>query len=68
VRVLYPHYGGGGDPLGEQRLAGGIMWVAGDLALLVAVLLVAAGWARQEERHNVAIEAADPPPSPQRAG
>jgi len=66
--VLYPHYAGGGDPLGEQRLAGGIMWVAGDLVLLAAVLLVAAGWARHEERENRASEGAGQPPSPRTAG
>ncbi|MDQ6726896.1 MAG: cytochrome c oxidase assembly protein [Actinomycetota bacterium] len=66
--VLYPHYAGGGDPLGAQRLTGGIMWVAGDLVLLVAVLLVAAGWARHEERENLIIEGAGQPPSPRTAG
>jgi len=66
--VLYPHYAGASDALGRQRLAGGIMWVAGDVALLVAVLLVAAGWARQEERQNALTEAADPPPSPRTGG
>ncbi len=68
-RVLYPHYAGGPDPLGDQRLAGGIMWVAGDVVLLVAVLLVAAAWARHEERQTAASEAtADRPPSPRTAG
>lgn len=68
-RVLYPHYAGGGDPLGDQRLAGGIMWVAGDLVLLVAVLVVAAAWARHEERQTRASEeAADRLPSPRTAG
>jgi putative membrane protein len=68
-RVLYPHYAGGVDPLGDQRLAGGIMWVAGDLVLLVAVLVVALAWARDEERQNRASEeAADRLPSPRTAG
>ena len=68
-RVLYPHYAGGNDPLGDQRLAGGIMWVAGDLILLVAVLGVAAAWARHEERQTRASEeAADRLPSPRTAG
>ena len=53
-RILYPHYAGGPDPLGDQRLAGGIMWVAGDLVLLAAVLMVAAAWARHEERQTAA--------------
>jgi len=68
-RVLYPHYAGGGNPLGRQRLAGGIMWVAGDLLLLGAVLVVAAAWARHEERQNALSEqAADRLPSPRTAG
>lgn len=68
-RVLYRHYAGGHDPLGDQRLAAGIMWVAGDLVLLVAVLVVAAAWARHEERQNRASEeAADRLPSPRTAG
>ena len=68
-RVLYPHYAGGGDPLGDQRLAGGIMWVAGDLLLLAAVLLTAAAWARHEERETrLREEAADRLPSPRTAG
>jgi putative membrane protein len=68
-RVLYDHYAGGRDPLADQRLAGGIMWVAGDLVLLMAVLLVAAAWARHEERETRAREeAADRLPSPRTAG
>lgn len=68
-RVLYPHYGEGPEALADQRLAGGIMWVAGDLVLLVAVLMVAAGWARHEERQNrLNEEAADQLPSPRTGG
>jgi putative membrane protein len=68
-RVLYPHYGQGRAALDDQRLAGGIMWVAGDLVLLVAVLLVAAAWARHEERQTrLNEEAADRLPSPRTAG
>jgi len=68
-RVLYPHYGSGREALDDQRLAGGIMWVAGDLVLLVAVLVVAAAWARHEERQNrLTEEAADQLPSPRTAG
>ena len=68
-RVLYPHYAGLRDPLADQRLGGGIMWVAGDLVLLVAVLVVAGAWARHEERQNrLSEEAADQLPSPRTAG
>ncbi|MGH9279233.1 MAG: cytochrome c oxidase assembly protein [Acidimicrobiales bacterium] len=34
----------GPSVLDDQRLGGGLMWVAGDLTLLVAVLAVAAAW------------------------
>ncbi len=68
-RVLYPHYAQGRDALADQRLAGGIMWVAGDLVLLAAVMLVAAAWARHEERETKISEAeADRAPSPRTAG
>ena len=50
---LYPAYARLGRDWGpslvaDQRQAAGIMWVAGDLALLVAVLAVAAAWGRQD--------------------
>ncbi|MGI8810453.1 MAG: cytochrome c oxidase assembly protein [Acidimicrobiales bacterium] len=67
--VLYPHYGRGPDALADQRLAGGIMWVAGDLVLLAAVVLTAAAWARHEERQTRLSEAAaDQLPSPRTGG
>lgn len=69
---LYDHYG----ELADQRLAGGIMWVGGDLTLLVAVLAVAGAWAAHEERvtrrrerlEDLSEEAAGRPPSPRTAG
>ncbi len=68
-RVLYPHYGNDANALADQRLAGGIMWVAGDLVLLAAVLVVAAAWARHEERQNrLTEEEADQLPSPRTGG
>ena len=68
-RVLYPHYGSGPDALADQRLGGGIMWVAGDLVLLAAVVLTAAAWARHEERETeLSEEAADRLPSPRTGG
>ncbi len=67
--VLYPHYGSVPDALADQRLAGGIMWVAGDLVLLAAVLVVAAAWARHEEQQTrLSEEEADRRPSPRTAG
>jgi len=51
----------GGSPLADQRLAGGIMWVAGDVTLLVAVLLVAAAWAARSAGDDLALNAAPEP-------
>ena len=42
----------GPSPLADQRQAGGIMWVAGDLTLLVAVLAVAGTWGGAEARRR----------------
>lgn len=41
----------GPSVLADQRQAAGIMWVAGDLVLLLAVLVAAAAWARDEALH-----------------
>jgi putative membrane protein len=50
---LYAHYatlqrGWGPMPLADQQAAGLIMWIAGGLGMLVAILLVAAAWARSD--------------------
>ncbi len=52
--VLYPHYATverswGPSPLDDQRLAAGIMWGAGDLLFVLALVLVAVAWLRAEE-------------------
>ena len=52
---LYSHYvtlarSWGPDPLADQQIAGGIMWVGGDLAFLAAILALVVGWSRREER------------------
>ena len=82
---LYPAYGElgrtwGPSLLADQRQAGGLMWVAGDVALLAAVLVVAAGWARYErgrpdegvagdaEAGEISEGSAGRPPSPRTAG
>ena len=54
---LYGTYGRlgrtwGPSLLADQRQAGGIMWVAGDLTLLVAVLAVAGAWGGHEARRR----------------
>ena len=53
--VLYPHYATlvrpwGPTPLEDQQLAAGIMWVAGDLIFLSAIMAILVGWSRAEGR------------------
>jgi cytochrome c oxidase assembly factor CtaG len=53
--VLYPHYATlvrtwGMSAIDDQRLAAGIMWLAGDAVFLTAIMAVVAGWMRAEER------------------
>ena len=60
--VLYPHYATlvrswGPSPLLDQQWAGGIMWVGGDLAFLVALLLAVWVWMRAEEREGLRVDA-----------
>ena len=58
---LYPHYATMGRPYGidalaDQQLAGGIMWLAGDVVFIVAILVVVGAWMRHEERDTSAAE------------
>jgi len=60
--VLYPHYllGGAANHAGaiaDQRAGGAIMWIAGGLVLFIALLLIAADWARAETRLGARIDA-----------
>jgi cytochrome c oxidase assembly factor CtaG len=53
--VLYPHYATTGrtwgpTPMEDQQLAAGIMWLAGDLIFLAAVLGLVGAWMRHEAR------------------
>ncbi len=53
--VLYPHYATisrawGPTPLEDQRLAAGIMWIAGDLIFIGALMATLIGWMRAEGR------------------
>jgi cytochrome c oxidase assembly factor CtaG len=59
--VLYPYYASlqrtwGPSPLGDQQWAGAIMWVSGDIALLIAVVLVAAAWMRYDRIEAARID------------
>jgi len=60
-RILYPHYASGRtwgpSPLEDQHLGGAIMWVAGDLLLLVATGLAIAAWMRNEDRVTARVDA-----------
>ena len=58
---FYQHYATLGAPYGttalvDQQIAGGIMWLAGDIAFIGAILLVVAAWMRHEERDAPAAE------------
>ena len=58
---LYAHYATLGEPYGitalaDQQLAGGLMWLAGDVAFIGAILLLVAAWMRHEERDAPAAE------------
>ena len=53
--VLYHHYATlnlawPSDPLADQKLAAGIMWIAGDLIFIGALMALLYGWMRSEER------------------
>jgi putative copper resistance protein D len=53
--VLYPHYATLGrpygiDPLDDQRLAAGVMWIVGDVIFLAAIMLLVAAWMRADTR------------------
>ncbi|CAN5169410.1 cytochrome c oxidase assembly protein [soil metagenome] len=59
---MYPHYATlerswGPSPLADQQLAGGIMWVGGDLVFLVAVILAVWTWMRADEAEAVRVDA-----------
>ena len=52
---LYPHYATltipwPSDPLEDQRLAAGIMWLVGDAIFIAALMALVFGWMRAEER------------------
>jgi putative copper resistance protein D len=53
--VLYPHYllaerGWGPSPLVDQQIGGLVMWAAGDLLLLSAVVGIVVAWMRADLR------------------
>ena len=55
---LYNHYATnvrdwGPTALEDQQIAGGLMWLGGDVAFIVAVIGLVAAWMRAEERRSV---------------
>ena len=59
---LYAHYATLGRDWGpavldDQVAAGAVMWVAGDLVFLIAILGIVVGWMRREEREARATDA-----------
>jgi cytochrome c oxidase assembly factor CtaG len=60
--VLYPHYvtnlrAWGPTPLDDQALGGLIMWVFGDVAFLIGMMLVVVLWMRHEDRRTARLDA-----------
>jgi len=58
---LYPHYATLNAPYGitalaDQQIAGGTMWLAGDIVFIGAILLIVGAWMRHEERDAPAAE------------
>jgi putative membrane protein len=58
---LYQHYAAirlpwGPSPLADQQIAGGLMWIVGDIVFIVAIVLTVVGWMRSEEREAVGRE------------
>jgi putative membrane protein len=59
--VLYSHYvtnqrDWGISPLDDQALGGVLMWVVGDVAFLVGMMVVVALWMRHEERRTERVD------------
>jgi putative copper resistance protein D len=59
--VLYPHYATlvrtwGPPALEDQRLAGALMWLTGDIVFLVALGAILAGWMRHEKSREAVVD------------
>jgi putative membrane protein len=58
---LYAHYATlavpwGPSALEDQRIAGGLMWIGGDVLFIAAMAAVIAGWMLHEKRQEVAVD------------
>ena len=61
---LYAHYASlgrtwGPSPLEDQQIAGGLMWLGGDILFLAAMAAILAGWMRHEQRGAAAGDRRD---------
>ncbi len=61
---LYAHYASlgrtwGPSPLEDQQIAGGLMWLGGDILFLAAMAAILAGWMRHEQREAAAGDRRD---------
>lgn len=61
-RPLYPAYVGrtslfGIDPLVDQQAGAALMWVMGDMAFIVALVLIVRAWLAEEEASSARIDA-----------
>jgi putative copper resistance protein D len=54
----------GASPLADQRTGAGILWVAGELFGVIAVIVVVRQWMRHEERVAARHDRSLAPPSP----
>jgi len=58
---LYPHYATLNRPWGpsalvDQQVAGGVMWLAGDLLFIAAIGAIVYGWMRFEEKRTARVD------------
>ena len=58
---LYHHYATlvrtwGPTALGDQQVAGGVMWIGGDVLFLAAMAAILAGWMTHEKRQEAAVD------------
>src|SRR6185503_9850556 len=59
--VLYAHYATlvrtwGPSALEDQRIAGSLMWLLGDVLFLAAIGAIVAGWMAHEKRHEADVD------------
>ena len=59
--VLYPHYATqvrswGPSVLDDQQIAGGLMWITGDILFLAGLAAIIAGWMLHEKAQEAAVD------------